>query len=302
MTSGNDNESVLPNSGLGLIRRANIAGADEWVSSQTLTAYGVRVGVRTNKPEFLDKLMTVLANVWRPSSSQTVERLFSLRIGTGGIRRNGRIPHKLFEDRQLVAMSMNIDEALEMFESQMKLYLAERAKRRVFVHAGVVGWQGQAIVIPGRSYTGKTSLVAELVRAGAEYYSDEYAVLDDRGRVHPYSTPLAIREPGSYRQRRCLAAELGGGVGVTPLPVGLIVVSRYQSGKQFKPRPLSGGQTVLELLANALPARRKPAAVMTALRQAVTGAVSLKGERGEAAETADLIFNYLRRSQITRRS
>jgi hypothetical protein len=31
--------------------------------------------------------------------------------------------------------------------------------------------------------------VAELVRAGATYYSDEFAVLDSRGRVHPFPRP-----------------------------------------------------------------------------------------------------------------
>jgi hypothetical protein len=63
--------------------------------------------------------------------------------------------------------------------------VAENARRWIFVHAGVVAWRGQAIVIPGATQSGKTSLVAALVRAGAEYFSDEYAVFDARGRVHP---------------------------------------------------------------------------------------------------------------------
>jgi len=81
----------------------------------------------------------------------------------------------------------------EAFETDLQLYVAEMAPRRLFVHAGVVGWRGQAIIIPGRTFTGKTTLVAALVKAGATYYSDEYAVLDVRGRVHPYARPLGIR-------------------------------------------------------------------------------------------------------------
>ena len=58
-------------------------------------------------------------------------------------------------------------------------------------HAGVVGWRGRAIVIPGRSHAGKSTLVAELVRRGAVYYCDEFAVLHETGRVHPYRrTPV----------------------------------------------------------------------------------------------------------------
>jgi hypothetical protein len=43
------------------------------------------------------------------------------------------------------------------------------------------------MVLPGKSFAGKTTLVAALVRAGAEYWSDEYAVLDANGDVHPYA-------------------------------------------------------------------------------------------------------------------
>ena len=72
--------------------------------------------------------------------------------------------------------------------------IAEVARNRVFVHAGVVGWKGRAIVIPGRSYSGKSTLVSELIRAGAAYYSDEYAVFDSRGRVYPFAKPLEMRD------------------------------------------------------------------------------------------------------------
>ena len=90
---------------------------------------------------------------------------------------------------------------MESLESDMQRFVAEMAHRRVFVHAGVVGWQGKAIIIPGRTFTGKTTMVAELVRAGATYYSDEYAVFDLQGRVHPYARPLGMRETGQAGRR-----------------------------------------------------------------------------------------------------
>ncbi|MEK6303096.1 MAG: hypothetical protein AABO41_20480 [Acidobacteriota bacterium] len=220
-----------------------------------------------------------------------------MRVGTTGLRKRGRLGHQLFEDQQIVANSTDLDLILEAFDKQLKIYVAEMAQRRVFVHAGAVEWQGKGIVIPGRSFSGKTSLVAELVRAGATYYSDEYAVLDKHGRVHPYPTPLAVRQPDSNKQSNISAQELGGSVGVTPLPVSLIVVSRYAPGKEWHPRLMSPGQAMLELLNNTIPARRKPEAVITALQKAVGDAVSLKGVRGEARQTAELIFDHLVRSQ-----
>jgi len=262
-----------------------------WVAGRSIVAYGIRIGIRTNKPEFLDRLLALIPNVWKPSSTPIVERLFSLWVGTTGLRRNGRSSHRLYEAGQIVANSEDLDWVLEAFERQVKMYLAEMAPRRVFVHAGAVGWQGKAIIVPGRSYSGKTSLVAELVRAGATYYSDEYAVLDKYGRVHPYPSPLAVREPGSFKQKRCPVEELGGDTGVRPLPVGLVVVSQYKPGRRRRYRPLSAGQAMLELLANTVPARRKPEVVMTTLQKVVSEALVLKGVRGEANETARFILD-----------
>ena len=91
---------------------------------------------------------------------------------------------------------------LDAFESHVQLTVAEYAPRRIFVHAGVVGWKDRAILIPGLSHSGKTTLVDQLIRAGATYYSDEYAVLDARGRVHPYPRALGMRLPGSDQQRK----------------------------------------------------------------------------------------------------
>jgi hypothetical protein len=191
---------------------------------------------------------------------------------------------------ETIAKSRSLKTILETFEVRAKMHVAEMARRRVFVHAGAVGWHGRAIIIPGGSLSGKTRLVAELVRAGATYYSDEYAVLDVHGRVHPYPKPLAIRREGSGRQKRCAPEEIGGVTGTRPLPVGLVVVSRYKPGASWRPARLSEGPTALELLSNTIPARRKPRAVISTLERAVSRATCFKGVRGEAEEAARLIL------------
>lgn len=274
-------------------------GTADWTAGEAIVAYGVKVGLRSNKPRFLDKLLAMLPEVWRPSPTPSVERLFSLRVVTPRLRSTGRTWHQLYEDEQIRAYSDNLELVLETFERQLKVYLAEMAQRRVFVHAGAVGWQGQAIIIPGRSYSGKTSLVAELVRAGATYYSDEYAVLDRHGWVHPYATPLEVRTPGSHKQQRCSVDEFGGEAGAKPLPVGLVVVTQYKPGEKWRPRQLSPGQAVLDLFANTISARRKPQAAIATLQQVVKEAVVLKSARGEAQVTARLILDHLNRNTAT---
>lgn len=270
------------------VSNSNCAG--EWAESLSILAYGVRLGVRTNRPDARDRLSEHFPPLWKTTSASWVQRTFSVKFGGNGSSDSKRAVHELFEDLERGAKSRSLNTVLEDLERRMKMYVAEMAPRRVFVHAGVVGWQGQAIVIPGRSLAGKTSLVAMLVRAGATYYSDEYAVLDMKGRVHAYPQSLQIRKPGSARQKKLKAEEIGGKIGIKPLPVGLVVVSPYKAGARWRPAQLSAGQAVLELLAHTVPARRKPEVVVPTLGNAVSESITLKGVRGEAEEAARLIL------------
>jgi hypothetical protein len=158
------------------------------------------------------------------------------------------------------------------------------------VHAGVVGWRGSAIVIPGKSFSGKTTLVAELVRRGAVYYSDEYAVLDRRGRVLPFAKPLSIRTPGVHGSGDQPVQELGGVAGTRPLPVGVVAVTEFRSGIRWRPRTMTPGEGALSLLANTVAARSQPARAIEVLRQAVPAALILEGRRGEAAPMAEMLL------------
>jgi hypothetical protein len=195
-----------------------------------------------------------------------------------------------------VARSLSREDVVDAFESSVHLHVAEVAPRRVFVHAGVVGWQGQALLMPGRSHSGKSTLVAALVRVGATYYSDEYAVLDERGLVHPYPLPLSLRAGPGARAIRHPVETLGGGTASKPLPIGLVVVSRYKAGAIWRPRRLSAGHGILALLANTVSARRQPAMALGTLPRVVAHAVMIKGARGEAREVAPRLLTCLEKS------
>ncbi len=146
--------------------------------------------------------------------------------------------------------------------------------------------------------------MAELVRAGAEYYSDEFAVLDARGRVHPFAKSLSIREGSCAHHevvRRRHAEELGGSRGERPLPVGLVVLASYRPGAEWRPVELTQGQAVLEMLAHTVPARLRPEASLVALERAVARATVLKGERGEAGDVAADLLQRIEESEPTSR-
>lgn len=263
-----------------------------WVAGFTLSSYGVRVGIRSNDPATLDRLSGHLPAGWRTSNRREVERMYSLFVAGAGPNANGGRYSQLFSDDLRISRSRNLDDVLERLESDLRLYVAELTTHRVFVHAGVVGWKGKAIVIPGRSYSGKSTLTAALVRAGATYYSDEYAVFDAKGRVHPFAKPIELREEGEYRQSRVMVDELGGKSGKKPLPVGIVLMTRYKSGAQWRPRKLSPGKGVLELLFNTVSARRSPARALSTLQHVAREAIVLKGARGD---TTTIVASLLRR-------
>ena len=188
----------------------------------------------------------------------------------------------LYRDATRIARSLEQTAVLNALESEVQLYLAERARGRIFVHAGVVGWRGRAVVIPGRSMSGKSTLVAALVGAGATYYSDEYAVLDARGRVHAYPTPLSLRDGSAAAPHEL--PPVAPNDDIDPLPVGLVVLTRYRAGARWRPRQLSPGRAGIELLAHTVAARRRPARALSTLARTLSGALVLKGVRGDASE------------------
>ena len=268
-----------------------------WAAGLAFTAYGRRIGVRVNRPEALDQVVQRLPFGWRPAPSPLVDRLYSILVGTPNPSETIRRLNLVYAGSAPLARTRDLGDALEAFESHLHLSVAAEARGRLFVHAGVVGWRGRAILIPGRTLTGKSRLVAALVRAGATYYSDEYAVLDAAARVHPYARSLSIRENGGGRALRVPVETLGGAAGTRPLPVGMVLVTRYRPGARWRPIRLSPGQATLALLAETPAARTRPAAALRGLRRVADRAVTLKGVRGEADESAALILQACDRNE-----
>jgi hypothetical protein len=255
-----------------------------WRAGTCFDAYGLRVGVRFNDPALLDRLFPHLPPGWRPCVSPEVDQIFSIWLSP-----RGRAVGRVYAGGQRRAVAEDLGEAFSVLESEIRQSVAAAARGRTFVHAGVVGWRGHAILVPGRSRSGKTTLVAELIKAGAVYYSDEFAVLDRRGRVHPFAKSLSIREGGCAHHEvvhRRHAEELGGSCGEKPLPVGLVVLASYRPGAEWRPDTLTRGQAVLEMLSHTVPARLRPEASLAALERAVARATVVRGERGEANDVA----------------
>lgn len=158
------------------------------------------------------------------------------------------------------------------------------------VHGGVVAHGGRAIILPGPTGAGKSTLVAELVRQGAPYLSDEYALIDADGCVHPYPRPLLLRDASGDDQAPRLATELGGTVARGPMPAGLIVGARHAPDATPVLQAMSQSDGLLLLLRNTPQALADHPWIMAPMARAVARAACYGGPRGEARATAAAIL------------
>ncbi len=202
--------------------------------------------------------------------------------------------YRIFANGRKIASGADLPSLLEAFQSNAMIHVADHATEFVFIHAGVVAHNARALVFPGTSFAGKSTLVASLVRAGAVYYSDEYALLDTDGLVHPYARNLQMRKPGGgARQRSVSVEEFQGTAGTKAIPVSRIYFSQYSAQGAWQPAPVPPGLAALEMLRHAVPVRRTPSRVLKTLAVVTAKASSWKSPRGDADITAKAILAEL---------
>jgi hypothetical protein len=254
-------------------------------------AYGAQMRICTNDPDLLPRVESIMPPGWhrRPRSSAQ-QRL--------GLLDEGDDWYSIYRhDGACIHDAPGREYALMQLDSQIQSHVALEAPEFIFIHAGVVADDRSALLLPGLSFAGKTTLVRSLIEAGALYYSDEFAVLDAMGHVHPYAKPLSFRPPdpppeGDTVEYR--VDQLGGVAGEEPLPVGLVVAARYRPGARWDPEPLSHGAGALSLLENAVAGQDRPDQAIRHISRAIQGATVLRGERGEADEIAGQLLEALR--------
>ncbi len=258
-------------------------------------SYGVKIKIETDLNldfgEIQDSLAKNLPNEFKLLKDDDFEHKFFI-TQKGSAFELYKKEKAEEEPEEKVSESENLDTLLEQLVSQVRITVAEYAVGKVFLHAGVVAVKGKAIVLPGRSFQGKTTLVAELVRNGAVYYSDEYAVLDEKGCVHPFPKMLSMRGIiDDYTQLDMPVEDFGGVAGSDPIPVALVLITEYKRNARWKPRELSSGRGIMEILPHTLPIRNKPEFTLNVLNNVAERAIITKTKRAEANKTARLLIS-----------
>jgi len=228
----------------------------------------------------LEEVLPRLPPGWTRASSPYVSQLYSLVAPGASASRGVRRLNLAYAGAARIARTAAREEALRSLQCDLAAHVAEWSTRRLFVHGAAVGWQGRAIVVPGRDPEANRRLVAALADAGAVAYSDLYAAIDGRGRVRPFA----------------------GGAEGPPLPIGLVADVTLRPGRRWRAASASRGQGVLAMMRSAVLVRASPARALLALTRALRRARVVRGVRGDAAEAAQrLVMLAARAASADRR-
>ena len=260
------------------------------MKSFTFQSYGVVIEVIATESKHIDmilpRLVLALPKNFEIIEKQDVEHRYLIDSSNAEILR-------LYLNDIEVTAGKSEKNFFNFFESQIRLRVAEYADSKVFLHAGVVAWKGKAIVIPASSFQGKTTLVKDLIKRGATYYSDEFAVIDVDGFVHPFPKTLSVREiEGDATQVEHSAESFGGKVAKTPCPVGMVLITEYEKDAIWNPVAISAGEAVFEILPHTLPIRLNPRFALYVLNKVVSRAIICKSVRGEVEKFSTKILDY----------
>lgn len=259
----------------------------------TFESFGVRVSLQSENDDFLRQAFDVAVKCLLGNVSvldDNPEDLgYIFRVEIDG---NGHM--ELFENGVKTNYGDIESAFFRYFNGMLRVNVASRAKDRVFVHAGVVGWKGRAVVIPSRSNTGKTTLVAALIGMGAEYFSDEYAIIDLDGMIHPFARPLSIRNWDEMHNVSEIPFEIFGGKAAAGIaPVGAVLLTGYEANAVWQPRTITLGQGILETLPHAIPLTVDTSLSLRLLNKAFERAIIVESPRGEVKATARDIIEFL---------
>ena len=194
----------------------------------------------------------------------------------------------LVDEAKVASAADPMSLALGSIKALDEAVIRNLAKLRA-VHAGAVLVGNKALLLPGSTHAGKSSLVAELLRRGATYLSDEYALVDSLGHVHPYPRPLLLRN-GRPEQFPVLPGELNSRFARAAAPVGWVLSLKYKPDGAWSVGQVAQSEGVMMLLKNTPHALEESPELVSLFLRAVEGARCYSGIRGDALNAAEQIL------------
>jgi hypothetical protein len=189
----------------------------------------------------------------------------------------------------------------------------------LLVHAAAASWRGRGLMFPAPADSGKTTLIAGLIRGGLRYLTDEAALIDQDGTLHPYPKTLSLRPPSmevipelqeslppefAWRSRlkyHVRPQDLRPRAIGRPCPVGYVIVPRYARGSPTVLESLRRPEALMELATNCFNLNRFGAEGLALLAGVVRNAQCYKLSMGDLDGAVTIVLDLVRRRTRERR-
>jgi len=187
---------------------------------------------------------------------------------------------------------------------------------RVLVHAAGAVDDDRGVVLPARMESGKTTLVAGLVRAGLRYLTDEAVAVDPTSyRLHGLAKPLTI-DPGSWLVLADLEPEVDPDIrqymrswnvdvrSIRPDAIAasaapaLVILPRYEEGATTALTSVSRGLALMALCENSFNLAMLGQGGIDALTEVVRRSACYALVVGDLATACDLVLDALRSTAL----
>ena len=231
--------------------------------SPVLGALSHHFAIRTDDSGLGRHLTRLLGALAVPGAPVSWYSLLS-RSGPGGDR------WALYFGTDCVTLSPDSRQAVSWLLHHANRCAVETCTDELVIHAAAAEHEGRALLFPGPPGSGKSTLVAGLVRAGLRYLTDEAAALDpDSLTVRPYPKPISIKagsqpwlqdlEPEPWPDASPFASgdwwvsapAIRPGSVAGAAPPSLVVAPRYQAGATTCLVPIRAAEAVMVLAENS---------------------------------------------------
>jgi hypothetical protein len=262
-------------------------------SRLSFTSFGVDVCLESNDSELLDRFRLSLRVIFKDNLQIKPEGSSDHLIELLSETTPDRFSYSFQGEKHRFVGSEG--ELFHLLRTLVRVTVASNSPDYLFIHSGAVSWKGKGLILPAQSYAGKTSLVTQLCRLGAQYYSDEYAVIGRDGLLHPFPKALSIRgERGRQDRRDVEIDELDGTTGVSAVAVSLILFTRFEDGfDEWNPVALSTGDALLGLIPHMIAFPVNPEFCLKQGARLIEGARGFEAVRGEVTLFAPKVLELL---------
>ena len=176
--------------------------------------------------------------------------------------------HRWRRGEENLALSSLRAPSLRVVEEEINNAALEGLNEYLLIHGGAVAADGEAVLLPGASGCGKSSLTAKLVSVGLGFLTDELTILaPTTAMVHPFPKAITLKgrsaalfdglgqrvggtSPGEEVDYLDPDVLRPGSVVEVARPIGYVVFPGYESDTITRLAGLTTGQTVLSLFEN----------------------------------------------------